>query len=235
MNILITGCSSGIGYQTVLALAKLGKNHITAISRNSIGLNKLKQDFQSLATESTLDIISFDLNQENYDYLLSKFDFNAKNTLDILINNAGHLVNKPFMDTTMEDWESTLNVNLLSSVKLIKALFPYFNREEGAHIVNIGSMGGVQGTAKFGGLSAYSTSKGAVNILTESLSVEFEKENIHVNAINPGAVQTQMLEAAFPGFQADITAEQMGNYIAHFTVNNKEVMNGRLIQASLKS
>ena len=233
MNIVITGCSSGIGYQTALAFARLGEHHITAISRNSIGLNQLKQEF--INSRSIIDIISFDLNQENFDYLHSKFNFSKENTIDILINNAGYLVNKSFLETSNEEWLNTFNTNLFASVKLIKYLHPFFNRDRGSHIVNIGSMGGVQGTTKFEGLSAYSASKGAINILTESLSVEFESENIKVNAINPGAVHTRMLEAAFPGFQADITAEQMGNYIAQFALNNRNIMNGRLVQASLKS
>ena len=235
MNIVITGCSSGIGYQTVLALATMGVHHITAISRNSLGLNQLKQDVQALNSDSIIDIISFDLSQDNFDYLQSKFDFSAENPIDILINNAGYLVNKTFSELSIDDWHNTFNVNLFASVKLINTLLDYFNSKNGSHIVNIGSMGGIQGTAKFSGLSAYSASKGAVNILTEALSVEFEERKISVNAINPGAVQTEMLEKAFPGFQANISAQQMGEYIAKFALNNKDVMNGRLIQASLKS
>ncbi|MCK5857140.1 MAG: SDR family oxidoreductase [Bacteroidales bacterium] len=235
MNIIVTGCSSGIGYKTVLALAQMGSHNIFAISRNSVGLNQLKQEFQQLNSESSISAISFDLNQDSFDYLFSKFNFSVENPLDILINNAGVLFNKPFNELKMEEWYTSFNVNLFSSVKLIKGLYSYFNRVDGSHIVNIGSMGGVQGTAKFSGLSAYSTSKAAVNALTESLSVEFENEGIHVNAINPGAVQTQMLEEAFPDYKAEISSTQMGHYIANFAINNKDIMNGRLIQASLKS
>ena len=235
MNIIITGCSSGIGYQTVLAIATMGSHHITAISRNTLGLNQLKQEFIALNSKSIIDIISFDLSMKNYDYLSSKLDFSTENPVDILINNAGYLVNKPFSELSNDDWYNTFNVNVFTTVKLINTLLPYFNDKNGSHIVNIGSMGGVQGSAKFAGLSAYSASKGAVNILTEALSVEFEQKGIRVNAINPGAVQTKMLEEAFPGYQADISAQQMGRYIASFALNNKDVMNGRLIQASLKT
>ncbi len=235
MNIIITGCSSGIGYQTVLAIATMGSHHITAISRNTLGLNQLKQEFIALNSKSIIDIISFDLSMKNFDYLSSKLDFSTENPVDILINNAGYLVNKSFSELSNDDWYNTFNVNVFAMVKLINTLLPYFNDKNGSHIVNIGSMGGVQGSAKFAGLSAYSASKGAVNILTEALSVEFEQKGIRVNAINPGAVQTKMLEEAFPGYQADISAQQMGRYIASFALNNKDVMNGRLIQASLKT
>jgi len=235
MNILITGCSSGIGYQTVLALAQMGTHHITAIARNTLGLAQLKQEFQALGTKSSIDTITFDLSQAHYDDLISKLNYSNDKPLDILINNAGYLVNASFMETSIEQWHKVFEVNLFAGIKLIKALYPKFNRSKGAHIVNVGSMGGVQGSAKYEGLAAYSASKGAVNILTESLSVEFAKENIHVNAINPGAVQTKMLEEAFPTFKASISSEQMGRYIANFALYNKGIMNGRLIQASLDS
>lgn len=235
MNILITGCSSGIGYQTALAFASLGTHHVWAISRNVTGLESLKQEFESKESTSTINIIPFDLEKDDMEVLLSKLNLSIENPMDILINNAGYLVSKSFVELSMEDWDKMFRVNLFSSVNLIKSLFPFFNRKAGAHIVNIGSMGGVQGGVKFPGLSAYSASKGAVNILTEALSVEFENEGIRVNAINPGAVQTKMLEEAFPGFQADVSPMQMGTFIAQFAINNKDVMNGRLVQASLKS
>jgi len=179
MNILITGCSSGIGYQTVLALAQMGTHHITAIARNTLGLAQLKQEFQALGTKSNIDTITFDLSQAHYDDLISKLNYSNDKPLDILINNAGYLVNASFMETSIEQWHKVFEVNLFAGIKLIKALYPKFNRSKGAHIVNVGSMGGVQGSAKYEGLAAYSASKGAVNILTESLSVEFAKENIH--------------------------------------------------------
>ena len=236
MNIIVSGASSGIGYQTVLELAKTGEHHIMAISRNQTNLEKLKVEAE-LANTSKVHIISFDLSQKDYGNLLDEinhyFHLNIGNSVDILINNAGYLVNKPFIELTMEDWQKTFEINLFATVKLIKLLFPFFNKKQGSHIVNIGSMGGVQGTEKFPGLSAYSASKSAINVLTESLAAEFETENIKINAINPGAVQTEMLETAFPGFKAPVTAQQMGNYIANFAINGHQLMNGRIHQVSL--
>jgi NAD(P)-dependent dehydrogenase (short-subunit alcohol dehydrogenase family) len=121
-------------------------------------------------TLSRISTIGFDIGSGDFEILRKQIDkcFNltGKNTVDILINNAGYLVNKPFIDLTETDWQKTFEVNVFGSVKLIQILYPHFNRKQAAHIVNIASMGGVQGVTKFPGLAAYSASKGAVNILT---------------------------------------------------------------------
>lgn len=237
MNIIITGASRGIGYHTVLELANLGDYHILAIARSKEGLSQLENEFTN-KKKGKISTISFDLSEKNQRSLIEEistiFKLNQGHKIDILLNNAGYLANKSFLDLSDEDWQKTFEVNLFSIARLVKNLFPYFNRKEGSHIVNMGSMGGVQGTEKFPGLSAYSASKGAVNILTEAIAKEFEGENIKVNAINPGAVQTEMLEEAFPGFRADIEAKDMAMYVANFITTAHRYMNGRLNQVSLK-
>ena len=90
--------------------------------------------------------------------------------IDILINNAGALINKPLSKMTNEDIKYVYSVNVFSIIKLIRDLLVHFNN---AHVVNISSVGGVKGSVKFSGLSTYSSSKGAVNILTECLAEEF--------------------------------------------------------------
>ncbi len=236
MNIIVTGASSGIGYQTVIELGKKNENHIVVISRNKEKLEILKENVE-LNTSSKVSVVEFDLGSDDFSDLFMKLNnclkLDESNFVDVLINNAGYLVNKPFMELDSNDWQKTFDVNLFGMVKLIKVLFPYFNRKQASHIVNIASMGGVQGTIKFPGLSAYSASKAAINVLTESLATEFEKENIKVNAINPGAVQTEMLEKVFPDFKASVTAQQMGNYIANFALTAHHLMNGRILQVSL--
>ena len=237
MNIIVTGASRGIGFHTVLELARLENHHILAIARNKEGLYKLKTEFKS-NKNARLSTISFDLSKKNYHSLMDQishvFELEKGNKIDILLNNAGYLANKSFLELTDEDWQKTFEINLFAIARLTKGLFPYFNKKEGSHIVNIGSMGGVQGTEKFPGLSAYSASKGAVNILTEAMAKEFENENISVNAINPGAVQTEMLEQAFPDFKAKTQAKDMAAYLAHFITTAHQFMNGRLTQVSLK-
>lgn len=233
----MTGASRGIGYEIVRSLAKNGNNKILAISRDLDNLKKLKYSIEQDFPEAMIEVLSFDISSLNLDILISKaasyFDFKGVGKLDIMINNAGYLVNKPFTETTDQDWDDMLEVNLMSQVRLIRSFYPHFNRSEGSHIVNISSMGGVQGATKFPGISAYSVTKGAVNILTEALAAEFKKEGIRVNAISPGAVQTVMLEQAFPGYKARISPAEMGDFIARFALESSNIVNGKIIQASL--
>ena len=104
-----------------------------------------------------------------------------------------------------------------------------------SHIVNIGSMGGFQGSAKFKGLSLYSAAKGAVAVLTESMAEEFKERGIKVNALALGAVQTEMLASAFPGYKAPLTAGQMAEFIADFALNGHKYFNGKILPVSLST
>ncbi len=237
MNIIVTGASRGIGFHTVLQLANIGNHHIIAIARSQEGLKNLESEFNR-THNAKLSTICFDLSEKDISALVEQislaFELEKGNKIDILLNNAGYLANKSFLELTEDDWQKSFEVNVFAIARLTRNLFPHFNRKERAHIVNIGSMGGVQGTTKFPGLSAYSASKGAINILTEAMAKEFENENIRVNAINPGAVQTEMLEQAFPGFKAQTQAQDMAKYIANFITTAQHFMNGRLTQVSLK-
>ncbi len=93
-------------------------------------------------------------------------------------------------------------------------------------------MGGVQGSLKFPGLSAYSSSKAAVITLTELLAEEYKESGPSFNVLALGAVQTEMLEEAFPGYKAPISAEKMAKYIADFSLSGNEFYNGKLLQVS---
>ena len=93
-------------------------------------------------------------------------------------------------------------------------------------------MGGVQGSAKFAGLAAYSSSKGALITLMELLAEEYKEKGISFNALALGAVQTEMLQEAFPGYRASVSAERMGQYIAEFALSGHELYNGKVLQVS---
>jgi short-subunit dehydrogenase len=239
MNIIITGASSGIGYATALSLAKAGENKILAVSRSKSKLNKLKKKYDTLNSSSVFNIFSFDLESDDYSPLIEYsdtfFNLSRGEHIDIIINNAGFLINKSILETNATDILKSININTNSILKMLHSFMPYFSEKEITHIVNIGSMGGVQGTEKFPGLSAYSISKAAVNALTESMAVELAEYKIHTNCINPGAVQTEMLNKAFPGYTSEVSAEDFGKYLASFALNNAKLMNGRLISVSLRN
>jgi NAD(P)-dependent dehydrogenase (short-subunit alcohol dehydrogenase family) len=152
------------------------------------------------------------------------------NTVDILVNNAGILVNKPFEELKTEDVENMYRVNVISQFEFLQALLPYMGRGQSpTHIVNISSMGGWQGSAKFPGLSAYSSSKAALAILTECLAEEFRGRNISVNCLMLGAVQTEMFEEAFPGEKTEMTPKEMAMYIRDFALTGASYFNGKII------
>ena len=152
------------------------------------------------------------------------------NQVDILINNAGSLINRPFAQTTLEDFKNVYNTNVFGVAELTRLVIPFMGSS--GHVVNISSMGGVQGSAKFAGLSAYSSSKGALITLTELLAEEYKDTGPSFNVLALGAVQTEMLEAAFPGYKAPIIAKDMAAYIFEFSKTGQQFYNGKLLQVS---
>jgi NAD(P)-dependent dehydrogenase (short-subunit alcohol dehydrogenase family) len=229
MNIIITGASKGIGFDTALQLASTSKNRILALSRNEANLKKLA----SLAAFDNLDYLAFDITKPDFTALQQKVE--TLGGVDVLLNNAGLLIAKPFKELTSADWRQSFETNMLGVVDLIQTLLPHLERSENAHIINIGSMGGYQGSAKFPTLSAYSASKAAVANLTECLAEELKDENIRVNCLAFGAVQTEMLEAAFPGMQAPLSSSEMAEWVAWFCVNGHKFFNGKVLPVSVST
>ncbi len=224
-TILITGASRGIGLETARSLAD--SNHQLIITaRTSEPLKEIQNAYPSSVTYLTADL------SKTIDIESIKNHIQSNNvTLHGLINNAGVLINKPFSDQTDEEWMLQIKINLLAPVRLIRTLLPYFSKD--SHIVNIGSMGGFQGSSKFSGLSAYSASKGALSILTECLAAELSDKEISCNCLCLGAVYTEMLQEAFPEFKPPVTAEEMGTYIADFILNSHKFYNGKIIPVAL--
>ena len=231
MNIIVTGASRGIGYELVKLLSQNPANRIIAVSRNKEKLERLTKESKS----GNIHAIPFDLNDSAsrnsfISTVLQKID-----SVDILINNAGAIVNKPFEEITAQELNYVYNVNVFGVFQLIQSLLPYMGKKNKAHIVNISSMGGFQGSAKFAGLSAYSSSKAAVAGLSESLAEELKDKNIAVNCLCLGAVQTDMLEEAFPGYKAPVTAKQMAEFIADFSLAGHHYFNGKVLPVSLST
>lgn len=223
-TIVIVGASRGIGKELVKILSQDENNSIVALARNTTSL----AEFNHLAN---VEIHAFDLKTKNV-RTSAETIFQHVSNIDILINNAGKLVNKPFLELSKEDLEESYQVNVIGVMETVQAAIPKM-LEVGGHIVNISSMGGFQGTVKFAGLAAYSTSKAAVASFTELLAEEYKDTKIKVNCLCLGSAQTEMLEEAFPGFQAPVSANQMAVYIADFSLNAHQWMHGRIIPVSL--
>jgi 3-oxoacyl-[acyl-carrier protein] reductase len=227
MNIIVTGASRGIGFQLVEKALALQKCKVIALSRN---IQPLKQ-FQNFENFRYLALDLADLSEHDQLIPVVESFFDAKT--DILINNAGVLVNKPFKAMLPKDYDGMFDVNVKGVYFLIQKLLPYFHKP--SHIVNIGSMGGFQGSAKFPGLSLYSASKGALGILSECLAEELKTEKIAVNTLALGAVDTEMLRAAFPGYTADVNPADMAGFILEFALNGHKYINGKILPVSLST
>ncbi|SMO81194.1 SDR family NAD(P)-dependent oxidoreductase [Solitalea koreensis] len=226
MNIIITGASSGIGFEAVIDLVLKG-HRVLALARSTEKLETLSKICISLNPDAQIYCLPFDIVNGNYDVDLIPVIQEIFPKIDILVNNAGTLVNKPFADLSPGDFSKMFQTNFFGHVMMIQKMLPHFNEQ--AHIVNIGSMGGYQGSSKFPGLAAYSASKAALHNLTECLAEEFKDRNIKVNCLALGSAQTEMLEEAFPGYQSPVTAFDMGEYIAHFALTGHKIFNGKVL------
>ncbi|MDB4089242.1 SDR family oxidoreductase [Flavobacteriales bacterium] len=220
-NIVITGASSGIGYYTALNLARLG-HHIYVLARSKDKLNNLVLESKELS--GNIIPITFDLSQ--FDKGILEKHFKGIDKIDVLINNAGLLLNKDFLEIREEEILDVLQVNYISVIKCIQFFHKKLKKAKDSHIVNISSVGGVTGSVKFPGLSIYSSSKGALSILSECLAKDFQEDNIAVNCLALGAVNTDMLKKAFPDYEAQTSPIKMAEYISNFALNSHRVING---------
>lgn len=219
-NIIITGTSRGIGYELALQFANAG-HQVLAISRNTP---------QTLLQHQNITCLSVDLANESALNVVDDFLSSTWKKVDAVVHNAGALLLKPFAETTQADFESIYKVNVFGVANLTRICLPYL--QSGSHVVTISSIGGVRGSLKFAGLAAYSSSKGAVITLTELLAEEYKEKGISFNVLALGSVQTEMLNEAFPGYQAPISAEGMAVYIYDFTLNGNKYFNGKVLEVS---
>jgi NAD(P)-dependent dehydrogenase (short-subunit alcohol dehydrogenase family) len=222
MNIVITGASRGIGFELVGKYLDQG-HRVFAISRNVKSLNEVYGSVEGFYA------LSFDLSSGDFhrlgDEIQKKFD-----EVDILINNAGLLVNKPFAEVSPSDLEKSYATNAFAPIYMVQTLSTIFNSN--AHIINISSMGGFQGSLKFPGLMAYSSAKAALVCITECMQEEFKETNWAFNCLCLGAVQTEMLAEAFPGYEAPCSSKEMADYIFSFSLNNKGILKGKVLPVS---
>jgi NAD(P)-dependent dehydrogenase (short-subunit alcohol dehydrogenase family) len=231
MNIIITGASSGVGFEAVIELILSGKHKVIALARSQDKLERLLEMARNLNPDCELYAITFDIVHDDYDSLQQFIAANFDNRVDILINNAGTLINKPFAYLLETDFVEMLQSNFIGHVRMIQGLVHLI--PAGGHIVNIGSMGGFQGSAKFPGLAAYSASKGALHTLTECLAQELLAQGVKVNCLALGSAQTEMLEKAFPGYQSPVMAFEMGKYIADFALTGHQFFNGQILPVAM--
>lgn len=225
-NIVVIGASRGIGAELVRQFAQNTAHQVWAFSRDFACMQEKFKGLENVTTYA-LDVAA----EEMKSTFSSQIE--AINHIDILIYNAGFLVNKPFLDLSRADIQTSYQINVMSAFEIFQAAMPKFS--EKAHIVSISSMGGFQGTVKFAGLSSYSTPKAALVSLTELLAEEFKDTDWAFNCLALGAAQTEMLQAAFPGYEAPVTASEMASFIVDFSLNANRFIRGKVVPVSLST
>lgn len=228
MNVVVNGGTKGIGREIVNKLAPDKTNKLIVTGRTSEIIDEISALYSNVSG-ITVDMAEFDLHAIKFiNYITSEFE-----SVDVLINVTGMLVNIDFIDFPNYEARKIMETNFFgpaSAIRLIKPLM-----KAGSHIVNISSMGGYPGSSKYKGLSYYSSSKAALACLTECLAEEFKKSGIKVNCLALGSVQTEMLEKAFPGYKAPVSAAEMAGFISWFALNGQKVFNGKVLPVALSN
>lgn len=219
-----------MGRATAIELASVESDTIIVTGRDENALRSLSEG----AVSNNIKCFALDLTEREKGLVSLKNHLKSESLkIDLLINTAGLLHKSLFTDSSESEAREMFEVNVFGTMFLIKEILPFMG--QGSHIVNIGSMGGFQGSVKFPGLSWYSASKAAVVSMTECLAAELSSSGVSVNCLCPGAVGTEMLEQAFPGYKAPLTAGEMALFISEFGKNGHKYFNGKVLPVSVST
>jgi NAD(P)-dependent dehydrogenase (short-subunit alcohol dehydrogenase family) len=194
---LVTGGARGIGYAIAALFAKEGARVVIADIDEAQGKAEAKRigvEFKRHDVRSEADWVS-----------LTQAVMRRRRRVDILVNNAGIYLIKPIAETTLEELEEILAVNVRGVFLGMKHVAPLMAKRGKGSIINLSSMDGIVGSE---GLSAYSASKGAVRLMTKAVAVEYAKKGVRVNSIHPAYVRTRM--AAYGARKTRKTMAQLG-------------------------
>ncbi|MCC7051314.1 MAG: SDR family oxidoreductase [Bacteroidia bacterium] len=228
-TLVVTGASRGLGKALIDAALENKELNVIAVTRNA---KQLEEKYKNSLHKPI--IIAFDISKQLHEVdTLTKAIVKDFSSVDFLINNAATIVVKPFNEFLVTDMQELYQTNVFAPFKIIQELVPLMaNKKETTHIVNIGSMGGFQGSVKFPGLSLYASSKAALANLSEGLAVELSPLNIAVNCLALGSVKTEMLKSAFPDYTGGTTPKEMANYVLNFILSGQKVFNGKILPVS---
>ena len=183
---IVTGGNGGIGLGMARGLAKAGARVVVAgrdKEKSSVAVRELK------ALSAGALAINVDVTKEESVSALVTETIQRCERLDILVNNAGINIRKPVQELALEEWRQVLDTNLTSAFLCSRSAYPHMKRTGGGKIINIGSMLSIFGAAF---APAYGASKGGVVQLTKSLATAWARDNIQVNAVLPGWVDTDL-------------------------------------------
>jgi glucose 1-dehydrogenase len=212
-TVLITGAGGGIGRATVDLFAAKGWN-VIGVDRTPLSSLENSEKFPASAHFIQADI--------SHPEVLEQIFMQTRAltpTLEALVNNAAVQVAKPLVETTVEEWDAVMASNLRSAFLFMKLAYPLFKAAGGGAIVNVSSVHAVQTSIN---IAAYAASKGGLLALTRAMAIEFAPDNIRVNAILPGAVDTPMLRAGLGrGHLGGVDMQARLDNLARKTVNGR--------------
>ncbi len=207
-TVLITGAAGGVGRATVAYFAARGFQ-VIGVDRSPY-YESFPED--GLYIQADISV------PENLEMIYEKAN-QFSETLDVLVNNAAFQVTKPLIETSVEEWDAVMGSNLRSVFLGVKLAYPMLKAEGGGAIVNVSSVHAVATSAN---IAAYAASKGGLLALTRAMAIEFAPDNIRVNAVLPGAVDTPMLRAGFHrGRPGEPSEEEQLAALAAKTVNGR--------------
>ena len=226
--VIITGGGRGIGAATAIQYAALGAKTFI-VSRTDDELMMVQKQIKDNGGECEFmvaDLKDVHAPQKIFEAAVAKYS-----KVDILVNNAAIILRKKLTEATLEDWQSTMDINVRALFFMCQQAFNHMKPKEGCSIVNISSLSGVRFVDKFPGFSIYCASKFAVTGLTEALAVEGRELGIRVNAVAPGAVNTKMLEDNAPELEAEAYPEDIANMIVDLSDSDKSrIITGSIVE-----
>lgn len=224
---IVTGAGRGIGRATARLFAREGAR-VVLFGRTLAHIEEVQREIESQGGQALA--IEGDVAREEDVRSLFQKAKSVYGRIDILVNSAGIVALRPFVDMDAETWDQVIAVNLRGTFLCCREAFRVMSEQQGGVIVNISSLSGVKGVEKFPGLSAYNVSKAGVAGLTEILAVEGKPYNIRVCAVSPGAVDTEMLRQAAPHLKAGMTPDDMADILLFMVDDTGRMLSGSNIE-----